>query len=225
MPDARPGPCVARPEGRGRSVTLKGMATLRDTQKRMTRTALLEQGLALFMDKGYASTTIDDIAVAAGATRATFYLHFSSKADLVRSLVARTNEMLTSTDKPPLTEVVASGDRSVVRAFLSRKFDQWPDIRPYITVSHQAAAAEPDIQTTIDQWFDDAIANMQAGLDATGRFDAGSRRVRCSLAFGELEFFSRRWMRLGWIVDRDSALETMTDSWFQLLCDDGRDSA
>lgn len=201
------------------------MATLRDTQKKMTRTALLEQGLALFMEKGYSATTIDDIASGAGATRATFYLHFSSKADLVRSLVSRTDEMLTSTDKPPLTEVVASGDRSVVRAFLARKFDQWPDIKPYITASHQAAAVEPDIQTTIDQWFDDAIASMRAGLDAADRFDAPSRRIRCSLAFGELEFFSRRWMRLGWVVDRDTALETMTDSWFNLLCDEGSPAA
>jgi len=191
----------------------------------MTRTALLEQGLGLLMAKGYAATTIDEIAVAAGATRATFYLHSSSKADLVRSLVDRTDEMLTSTDKPPLTEVVASGDRDVVKAFLARKFDQWPEIKPYITVSHQAAAAEPDIQTTIDQWFDHAIDAMQAGLDREGRFEAASRRTRCSLAFGELEFFSRRWMRLGWIVDRDAALETMTDSWFQLLCNDAPSAA
>src|SRR6185312_4811244 len=75
----------------GRSASLKRMATLRDTQKRMTRTALLEQGLGLLMAKGYAATTIDEIAVSAGATRATFYLHSSSKADLVRSLVDRTD--------------------------------------------------------------------------------------------------------------------------------------
>ncbi|WP_417233717.1 TetR/AcrR family transcriptional regulator [Arthrobacter sp.] len=201
------------------------MATLRDTQKRMTRMALLEQGLELFMEKGYSATTIDDIAVGAGATRATFYLHFSSKAELVRSLVARTDEMLTSTDKPPLTEVVASGERAMIREFLARKFDQWPDIKPYITATHQAAAVEPDIQATIDQWFDDSIDSMRAGLDSSDRFDEKSRRIRCSLAFGELEFFSRRWMRHGWIVERDVALETMTDSWCHLLCDDGAPSA
>lgn len=84
-------------------------------------------------------------------------------------------------------------------------------------MAHQAAAAEADIQATVDQWFDTAIDDMQKGLDDAGRFDPASRRIRCALAFGELEFFSRRWMRLGWVVDRDTSLELMTDSWCHLL--------
>lgn len=195
------------------------MATLREAQKRMTRQRLLEEGLAAFAEQGYSATTIDDIATRVGATRATFYLHFSSKAELVRALVERTNEMLVSADKPPLTEVVASGDRAVLKAWLGHKFDQWPEIKDHITVSHQAAAVEPDIQDSIDTWFDDSIGNMQAGLEQAQRFDSGSRRIRCSIAFGELEFVSRRWMRRGWVVDRDIALETMTESWYHLLCE------
>ncbi|MFF5793737.1 TetR/AcrR family transcriptional regulator [Paeniglutamicibacter sp. NPDC012692] len=195
------------------------MATLREAQKMMTRQRLLEEGLAAFAEQGYSATTIDDIATRVGATRATFYLHFSSKAELVRALVERTNEMLVGIDNPTLTEVVASGDRAVLKTWLGRKFDQWPDIKDHITVSHQAAAVEPDIQDSIDSWFDDAIGNMKAGLDLAGRFDEGSRRVRCTIAFGELEFFSVRWMRHGWFVDREIALETMTDSWYHLLCE------
>lgn len=183
----------------------------------MTRQLLLDKGLELFGTKGYAATTIDDIAVAAGTTRATFYLHFPSKADLVRSLVADTNALLTGSDDPPLPWVVRSGDREHIRTWLGRKFDQWDAIRPYVTVAHQAAAAEADIQATVDQWFDTAIDDMQKGLDDAGRFDPSSRRIRCVLAFGELEFFSRRWMRLGWVVDRDTSLELMTDSWCHLL--------
>jgi AcrR family transcriptional regulator len=185
----------------------------------MTRQLLLDKGLEVFGTKGYAATTVDDIAAAAGTTRATFYLHFPSKADLVRSLVADTNEMLTRADDPSLTWVVQSGDREHIRTWLDRKFDQWAEISPYVTVAHQAAAAEADIQSTVDQWFDDAIDNMQKGLDAAGRFEPSTRRIRCSLAFGELEFFSRRWMRLGWTVDREASLELMTDSWCQLLAE------
>lgn len=195
------------------------MAHLRAAQKQMTRRLLLDHGLRLFLEQGYAFTTVDHIARAAGTTRATFYLHFPSKADLVRSLVADTNELLTGADSPPLTWVVESGDRTHIRTWLARKFDQWADIRPYVLVAHQAAAAEPDIQATVDQWFDDAIGNMQRGLDAAGRFEPSSRRIRCSLAFGELEFFSRRWFRLGWAVDRDASLELMTDSWCHLLAE------
>lgn len=193
------------------------MVGLRTAQKEMTRNLLLDKGLELFNAQGYASTTIDDIAAGVGTTRTTFYLHFPSKGDLVRSLVDTVDEILTSPDKPPMTEVVASNDPELVRQYLDRKFTQWAEIKPYIQAAHQAAAVEPDIQNTIDQWFDHAIDALEAGLDKANRFPKESRRVRCALAFGELEFLSRRWMRLGWTVDRSVALDTMVDSWCQLL--------
>lgn len=185
----------------------------------MTRRLLLEKGLELFEAKGYSATTVDDIAAGVGTTRATFYAHFPSKAQLMQSLVARSNEMLTAADVPPLHSVVESGDRGQIRVWLERKFDQWVEIRPYVTAAHQAAASEPEIQAGLDQWFDGAIDDMQAGLDRAGRFEPSSRRVRCSLAFGELEFFSRRWMRLGWTVDRNVSLDLMVDTWCFLLTD------
>lgn len=193
------------------------MVGLRKAQKEMTRNLLLDKGLELFNEQGYSATTVDDIAGAVGTTRTTFYLHFPSKGDLVRSLVETVDEMLTSIDKPSLTDVIASNDRELIKVFLGHKFDQWADIKPYITAAHQAAAVEPDIQVTIDQWFDHAIDDIEAGLIKANRFDPKSRRVRCALAFGELEFLSRRWMRLGWTVDRETALETMVDSWCHLL--------
>jgi len=193
------------------------MVGLRKAQKEMTRNLLLDKGLELFNQQGYSATTVDDIAAGVGTTRTTFYLHFPSKGDLVRSLVETVDEMLTSIDKPSLTEVIASNDRELIKVFIGHKFDQWPDIKPYITAAHQAAAVEPDIQVTIDQWFDHAIDDIEAGLNLANRFEPSTRRVRCALAFGELEFLSRRWMRLGWTVDRDAALETMVDSWCHLL--------
>ncbi len=193
------------------------MVGLRKAQKEMTRKLLLDKGLELFNSRGYSATTVDDIAAGVGTTRTTFYLHFPSKADLVRSLVDTADEMMTSIDDPSMTDVVASNNRELITVYLGHKFDQWAELKPFITATHQAAAVEPDIQTTIDQWFDHAIDSLEAGLNKANRFDPDSRRVRCALAFGELEFLSRRWMRLGWTVPRDVALATMVDSWCQLL--------
>jgi AcrR family transcriptional regulator len=193
------------------------MVGLRKAQKEMTRKLLLDKGLELFNTQGYSATTVDDIAAGVGTTRTTFYLHFPSKADLVRSLVDTADEMMTSIDDPSMTDVVASNDRAVIKVYLGHKFDQWAELKPFITATHQAAAVEPDIQTTIDQWFDHAIDALEAGLNKANRFTPESRRVRCALAFGELEFLSRRWMRLGWGVDREVALDTMADSWCHLL--------
>jgi hypothetical protein len=41
--------------------------------------------------------------------------------------------------------------------------------------------------------------------------------VRGTLAFGQLEFASRRWMRHGWDVDREETHALLTESWVHLL--------
>lgn len=53
----------------------------------VTRAILLKTALAVFSAKGYAATTLDDIAKAAKVTRGAIYWHFKSKADLYNTLV------------------------------------------------------------------------------------------------------------------------------------------
>jgi AcrR family transcriptional regulator len=193
--------------------------SLREAQKRMTRELLLKEGLALFEAKGYAATTIDDIAAAAGTTRQTFYQHFASKAALMRELITVVNQILIAEDDPRLWVVVESGDRAKIHAWLGTKIDQWPVIKPYIMAAHEAAAQDAEIQEAIDVWFESAISDIHRGLDSAGRFAPSSRRVRGTLAFGQLEFASRRWMRHGWDVDRDETHTLLTESWLSLLVD------
>lgn len=197
------------------------MTRLREAQKQMTRRLLLEKALELFEVKGYVATTIDDIAAAAGTTRTTFYMHFPSKAVLMQELVAVLDEIFTSADDPPLRQVVRSGDRRLIRAFIETKADQWPMTRPYVIAANQAAAVEPEIAATKEQWYEATIAEMRRGLDDAGRFDPATRLVRCSLAFGGLEYLSVRWIQRGWsVVDRETALGVLVDSWYHLLADE-----
>ncbi|WP_193045640.1 TetR/AcrR family transcriptional regulator [Mycolicibacterium baixiangningiae] len=193
------------------------MATLREVQKQRTRALLLECGLESFATKGYQATTIDDIAAAAGATRATFYLHFASKAQLMHQLIDDVDAILTTADDPPLAKVVESGSCDMVREWLDRKFDQWPVIRPYMLVAHRAEAGDPEVAAVLDRWFDGTVQAMQTGLDDADRFHPDARRSRCLLAFGQFEFVSRQWFRRGWLVEREVLLETLTDSWCHLL--------
>ncbi|AYA26580.1 TetR/AcrR family transcriptional regulator [Rhodococcus rhodochrous] len=190
--------------------------SLRAAQKQMTYELFLAKALDLFGTKGYAATTIDDIATAAGSTRTTFYLHFSSKADVMSALLTKVDSILTAADDPSLTEVVASGSRALIRQWLDRKLTQWDEIEPYMTASYQAAH-EPDVATTTEQWFEGAVADMTAGLDRAGRLDPDRRRIRCVLAFGQLEHMSRRYFSVGWRTPREICLDELTDSWCYLL--------
>ena len=51
-----------------------------------TRSAVLKAALTVFSNKGYAASTLDDIAKAAKVTRGAIYWHFKSKADLYNTL-------------------------------------------------------------------------------------------------------------------------------------------
>lgn len=53
----------------------------------LTRAQLLEAALKCFQEKGYVSTTLDDIAQKAGTTRGAIHWHFGNKAQLFNTMV------------------------------------------------------------------------------------------------------------------------------------------
>jgi AcrR family transcriptional regulator len=62
--------------------------TLRDVQKRRTRRKLLAAGKKLFAHGGYMTCRMEEIAAAAGVSRAAFYLHYKNKHALLVDILA-----------------------------------------------------------------------------------------------------------------------------------------
>lgn len=56
---------------------------LRDKQKDLVRTALIEAGMELFESQSFAKTTVDQITHSAGVSKGTFYNYFETKEDLL----------------------------------------------------------------------------------------------------------------------------------------------
>lgn len=54
-----------------------------------TREALLDAAEAIFIEKGVARTTLEEICRAAGLTRGALYWHFRNKADVLTALIER----------------------------------------------------------------------------------------------------------------------------------------
>lgn len=67
---------------------------LRERKKRETKKRLTEKGIALFLEKGFDHTTLDEIAAAAGISRRTFFYYFTSKDEVLLSLQSGIGEML-----------------------------------------------------------------------------------------------------------------------------------
>ena len=62
----------------------------RETSKAITRQRLLSEAQRLFRERGYAATSLEQIAEAADVTKGAIYGHFSSKEDLLLSAIEAT---------------------------------------------------------------------------------------------------------------------------------------
>lgn len=197
------------------------MATLREAQKEMTRRLLLDAGLELFVSKGYAVTTVPDIASAAGTTRVTFYAYFSSKMDLMKALInERLNAALDRVPSPEhgstereLVAVIEDGSADRIRAWLTATAARWDAIRPYTTTAFEAAAVDPEIRALLEEWLDEAISDIREGLDRADRFPAETRHMRGVIAINELDHVARLWTPGKWGVEHGGMLDVLTQSW------------
>jgi AcrR family transcriptional regulator len=61
--------------------------SLRERQKAFARAQLLEEGLSLFDERGYADTTVEELAARCGCAKGTIYAHFpEGKDELAREI-------------------------------------------------------------------------------------------------------------------------------------------
>jgi AcrR family transcriptional regulator len=201
------------------------MANLREAQKQMTRRLLLESGLELFTTKGYAATTVDDIATAAGTTRVTFYAYFPSRSALMKALIdERLNDALQRVRSPEhgstardLVATVAEGTPEAIMAWLRRTADSWPDIRPIIRIGRDAAVVDPELTDLVERWLEEAISDIEDGLTTAGRLQPHQRHFRGVLAMAQLDFVAQHWDRTDWKLTREQMLDELGASWVRLL--------
>lgn len=203
------------------------MANLREAQKEMTRRLLLDAGLASFISKGYAATTVDDVASAAGTTRVTFYAYFPSKAELMKALIAeRLNDTLQRSRSPEqgstaqhLVAAVAEGTRESLGRWIVQTSELWPEIHPIIRVGRAAAAVEPELAHLVERWLEEPIQDIADGLAQAGRFKPHQRHFRGVLAMAELDYVAQNWAASDWRLTQEQMLEELTEAWVRLLGD------
>src|SRR4051795_8478124 len=124
--------------------------TLRERQAQLTQSEILKAARRLFAERGYARTSVRDIAEAAGVSAQTVYDSIGSK----QALVLRLNDLIddeagvfeiarTSSGSDDPAEV-ASTSAKITRSILEHSGDI---LHAVIT----GASAEPDLQVVLDE--------------------------------------------------------------------------
>lgn len=99
----------------------EGLAKLgtrdRQTRREIRRRELVEAAVAVFLEKGVAAASVEDIVRTAGVAKGTFYLYFRTKNDAVNAVAERMVEgvanrveaLATAPDRSPVERLLAFG--------------------------------------------------------------------------------------------------------------------
>ena len=183
--------------------------SLRDRQRELTRQSIFDAALTAFGDKGYSLATVDDIVGLAGVSRATFYLHFDSKATVLRALRQRRLEEWPTEHNP----LWGAGERGSIKAFFERMVDFYQESPMLHKALHEARAADPDFAAEHRGLLDMNAADWQTH-EETKDVDPERARIVILMMYTLLDYFMYLWLIQGWELDRDEAVEAMTDALF-----------
>jgi len=165
--------------------------------------------------KGYANAGIMEIAGEAGASRATFYLHFSSKVDLVRALM-----------DPLLEDAMGYYGRlpammdptwEQIRDWFDEVIHHWEDHHVPIGAVQQGAANEPELAQALMRVVSGVAEFLAPWLAGCAGIDEDLAKLRATLWILETERTAYFWKIRQISFDRDLVLDVLADSlWVSL---------
>lgn len=100
-----------------------------EIKEKNTKEKILEEALKLFAQSGYMGTSMNDIASRLGVTKAALYKHYSSKQEILDSIVEKMNQM--DTERVREYEMPAGDMEEVIAGYKNTALEK---IRQYTKV-------------------------------------------------------------------------------------------
>jgi AcrR family transcriptional regulator len=151
-----------------------GHSTRRAEQARATRRRITGQAARLFADQGYAATTLEQIAAAAGVAVQTVYFHFRNKATVLKEVVdvlaTGDDEPVPLMDRPWVRRMRDEPDgRRALAIWLRNSRDLFGRVAPVMKIVRDAAGSDPQMaaqwQTNLAQRYAGQRAGVQQLAD------------------------------------------------------------
>jgi AcrR family transcriptional regulator len=161
-------------------------SVLRTEQALATRRAVRAGAERLFLEQGYAATTMQEIAAAAGVGDRTVYAAFASKRALFDEVLgvatAGDEAPVAMRDRPEFAAILDDPDgAAVVAALAARTTSVMERAGRLLMVAVQSAGADPDMRRLDD----DAAATMHRNMRAVARALAARGNLRDGVSVRE----------------------------------------
>ena len=165
--------------------TRKYSSALRDEQAARTRTRILDAASELFLERGYARTTMKDIADGAGVARDTVHAVFGSKARVLTALIdlrlVPDGSVASARERPDALAVRDELDqRKQIELFASFIAGISTQLRPVFEILRTASAVEPEMADVFEEMDRFRMKNMQLyarWIAARGPLRVSARRA------------------------------------------------
>jgi AcrR family transcriptional regulator len=183
----------------------------RAAQARQNRAAVLDAARRRFLDRGYATTTLAEVAGDAGVSVETIYKAFSNKAGVLKALfdtsVAGDDEPVPMEDREVIRGIVEEPDAArKVERYFDHLASAMPRSAPIQLLARDAAAADSaaaDVWRQIRQETLNAMALFARNLAETGRLKVSTKEARDVLwTYHAPELYELLVLERGWTAKR-----------------------
>jgi AcrR family transcriptional regulator len=166
-------------------VKRKYSSTVREEQAARTRTRILDAAAELFLERGYARTTIQDIAAGADVARDTVHAIFGSKARVLTALIdlrlVPDGTVTNVTQRPDAQAVKDEVDqRKQIELFARFITGISTELRPVFEILRTASAVEPEMAEVFEEMDRFRMNNMRTyanWIAARGPLRVSTRRA------------------------------------------------
>jgi AcrR family transcriptional regulator len=191
-----------------------------------TREAIIEAARRLFLERGYAGTTMPAIAEAAGVALDTVYASVGKKPTLFRLLVETAisgrGDAVPAEKRDYVRALRAEPDaRAKLKIYAAAICAIQPRLAPLFRVLNSAAATEPELETLWSEISQRRAVNMRLlveNLTATGRLREGlSADIAADIiwSMNSPEFYLLLVEQRGW--SPQAFQSWLEDAWIRLL--------
>jgi AcrR family transcriptional regulator len=187
----------------------------RARQRQRTRERFLDAALEVFDRVGYHDAKVEDILSVSGGGRATFYSHFTGKADIAAAVFERCMPMAFRDYErlDQLPEVTPER----VRNWLCEMLRFWQEQRTAVDAINNAMADDPVIAVRHYAFVQRAADHLTTYLAPWQGPHREEGQLRAVLLILQLERFCWHWLVRGIHHDRDVALRVLTSTWCREL--------